>query len=272
MNKIITILLLFVSCLAFGQGATPNLRNGLIAYYRLERTTGSVIDETTKNDATNSGATRGATGIRGNGFDFDSSTDVVNTGITTAYQRISISLWLNADGYGGGNSGRLLDKDDASAFEKILYADGGSSRLRFAHNFSTQFGQWSTPNNSILTTNWYHIVVIYDNSDIDNNPFIYINGSLQTLGEDDIPEGTASTNSDQFTIGNRGDLIRAFDGIIDEFMIFNREITELEKDQLYNSGNGLLFVQENFKKDKNYEKLINYVISRQYFGWINGAN
>ena len=249
MNKIITILLVFISCTAFGQGATPNLRSGFELYYRFERTSGNVIDEIQNNDGTNNGAARGVTGIKGNAFDFEASDpDIVYAALTSSYANFTFSCWINLEGWGvtAGGLGRILSKNNG-AFEKFLYVND-NGYLAFGQGFTTQFGQWRTPPSAISLTGWFHVVVTYDNTSTTNDPVIYINNTSQTITELDTPSGTASTNTNQYTIGNREvDEARGFDGEIDEVLIYNRILTQLEVNQHCNSGNGLLYVYENFK-------------------------
>jgi hypothetical protein len=278
MNKIITILLIFVSCLAFGQGATPNLRSGLYLYYKLQRTTGSVIDETNRNDGTNSGSTRGSTGKIDNCFSFDGSNDYVDTGIDSEIYYgnndvFSVSFWISHNFSATTGFDRIIAKGGtaSTSVQELFIQQNGTGNTVYGYIVSTpsDVAYTASTTTSLTASTWYHVVFYFDGT----NTKIYLNSSNEGTSSD----FTGSVNrrtSDKITIGASSTLqsITHYNGLLDEIMIYKRVLTDLEIDQLYNSSNGLLFVQENFKKNYNYEKLINYVISRQYFTCITGAN
>ena len=56
-----------------------------------------------------------------------------------------------------------------------------------------------------------------------------------------------------------------FDGIIDEVKVFGRDVTLLEIKLLHNSGDGLLYVYENFINGKiTYTEWTNYEMDYLY--------
>ena len=90
--------------------------------------------------------------------------------------------------------------------------------LTFYRGWSVERGFWYTPQDSISLNQWQHVAVTYDTGSSNNDPIMYINGVSQTLGWDDLPQGTVSDDSAQnLQIGNfAGATTRTFDGTIDE--------------------------------------------------------
>ena len=79
---------------------SASLNDDIISYYKLDETTGAVVDSAGSNDGTNNGATRGVTGKIDDAFDF-SSDYVRNFGTPLLTGDFSVGVWLNSDGLSG---------------------------------------------------------------------------------------------------------------------------------------------------------------------------
>src|SRR6056297_1075921 len=68
------------------------------SYYKLDGTSGSVIDAHGSNNGTNNGATRGVTGKINNSFDFDGTNDYVdlNTEMITEGEEYTVNAWMKS--------------------------------------------------------------------------------------------------------------------------------------------------------------------------------
>ena len=268
MNKIITILLVFVSCLALGQGATPNLRATMAGYWKMETT--SFLDEKQLNDGTNNGVSI-VTGKVGNAGDFDGGTDYVTFGYVPAFSftdgagndtPFSISLWFKSDNV-TSNKG-LITKSQVGSTEWQLIIKGSTSDILFRLLDATGGFIDRTSSTTLSTATWYHLVVVYDASETNTGLDIYLDSSLDNgvTGGSGYVGMTDKTDPIDLGTWSRANY---YDGIIDEVMIYKRELGTLEIKQLYNSGNGLLYVYENFKNGKiSFQEYLTY-----YLNYIN---
>ena len=272
MNKIITILLVFVSCLAFGQGATPNLRSGLFGYWKFEETSGTTIfDERSDSyDLTNTSAIVNQTGKVGLCYDFELSNSATAVSSYVAakrplYGEYSFSLWVKPESTGEDRT--IIGSWEEDGFMCIMRMDFSEwFSLLIQDDGSTTVGGTFTGLPSIATATWFHIVIVADGSFLR----MYVDGSEATnsFSYDGTLNATVSTDT-KVRIGSRfstgSGIYDEFDGLIDELKYFNRGLKEIEVKQDYNSGDGLLYVYENFKNGKiSFHEYLAY-----YLNYIN---
>jgi len=174
---------------------------------------------------------------------FDGLVDALQLGSATVLDNIfagggTLTAWIKAAGWGESNFGRIMNKT-TSTFQADgwgWYLDNSDTveSMQFGHGFSgVAAGRWTTPANSISLNTWHHVAISYDNSDIANDPIIYIDGISQTLAEAATPSGTADDDSaENLAIGNLSATVtdRAFDGAIADARIYDRilDATEIE--------------------------------------------
>jgi hypothetical protein len=125
-----------------------------------------------------------------------------------------------------------MDKRVANAKGWIFYTDFSiGNNVRFFQEFSSVSGRWDM---AITTGQWNHLVVTYDNSNVSNNPVMYLNGVSQTVSEVVTPVGTRHTDVGQdLYIGNRSDGTSTFDGKMANVNVFNTALTATEASELY---------------------------------------
>jgi hypothetical protein len=76
---------------------------------------------------------------------------------------------------------------------------------------------------------WHHIAATYDASSTANDPIIYIDGASQVVTELTAPSGTLNTsNTDVYSIGNKGALSDSWTGYLAEAAIWSRILTTNE--------------------------------------------
>jgi len=182
------------------------------------------------NNGTNSGSTN-TVGKMANAQDFDGVDDDIDTGSGSSMDNIfnnggTISAWIYPTGWGEGNFGRIIDKstatDGSNGWGFCIDNDGfPNQHLLFFRDFSISRGLWYTPDDSISLNQWQYVVVSYDDTDKQNDPYVFINALSQLLVEEPTPDGDSIDDSAQSVhIGNfAGDTTRTFDGIIDEVRI-----------------------------------------------------
>lgn len=201
---------------------SQSLTAGLVSYYRLDETTGIVLDDMIAHHGTNNGATRGVAGKVNNSFDFDGAGDYVSiTGVTTSTS-FTISMWVNAsasDGYlFDSQTGRTILGRHSSEADYLSYYDGTS---------------WKTSSQTFsgLQGSWNHVVLVVSGTNakiyVNNNNVMDKSVTSRSIG------GTANVG-----ISYDANVNTAYTGTIDEVGIWNRTLNTTEIAELYNSGTG----------------------------------
>lgn len=112
----------------------------------------------------------------------------------------------------------------------LLQGHTNNGDLFFEERFSTTPGQWRTNAGAIAINTKYSIIWTYDNSDVANNPVLYINNVNTALNEDTTPVGSAKTgiNSILF-LGAPGAGQDAAAVKIEDFVVINRIVSTSER-------------------------------------------
>ncbi len=134
---------------------TADLNVGLITYYKLNETSGIVIDSLGVNDATNIGSTRGVAGIINNSYSFDGVDDEVNitsfTDLVTGNDARSFNLWFNITTIEAANENPLLSYGTVGvADQNVIDVNGGG--VRFWGNNADITGGTVTTNTWFMVT------------------------------------------------------------------------------------------------------------------------
>jgi len=234
MNKRITFTVVMI--LLTASTGLADLTDGLVAHYKLDGTSGAVVDETGNYDGVNYGTTRGVTGKVGNAFYFDES-DYVSTDLIPSIYATA-SLWIYPEGPGLGlPHGGFLGTGGTT--------DGGKDCWSFSWSSDTEavaiaFYEGNSVNGSIPVSNpgsvplgvFSHIAVIVN----DTNTSLYINGKLSGTG---ILLSSQDLHDRGLLIGRHyvtGGGASTMRGKIDEVRIYNRALTQSEIKELYNEG------------------------------------
>lgn len=209
------------------------LIDNLVSYYKLQETTGDVVDSEGSNTGTNVGATRGATGLIGNCFDFDGTNDEVtvadNNTLDFGTGDFSVNFWVNAPNTTAADGGLVTKKITSSPWTGFV--------IRFTTNhkvdyITTGVARTITISTGIADSSW-HMITLTRSS---NTVQLYLDGSA------DGSSGTDNENIDNANIMRFGQLqgFGSFmDGLLDEIGIWNKALSTTEITDLYNSGNGL---------------------------------
>src|SRR3990172_3493315 len=132
---------------------------------------------------------------------------------------------------------------DDYGWEVWMLAGGGvDGMIQYLHSFSTNWGIWQTPLNTMNSkvNTWCNIIIKFNSISATNNPIIKVAGVLQTLTETETPVGTSKDDSAiPIHIGNQSllfdNLIYDFWGSIKDIRIYNR-ITSDAEDALIVAG------------------------------------
>ena len=214
----------------------------IVSYYKLNETTGEVIDSANLNNGINNGATRGVVGIIDNAFDFESSNheyvsinDGGNLSFNNDIENYSMGLWFKTESK-GVNKELIIDRTNS----------GSPASYRCNINIIDQVhcGSWDgqmaidTYTSTLVSSdNWHYLTFV---SNITHSK-IYLDGNLE---DTKINNNGDTSNLEGSYIGrySSGDQdIHYFDGEIDEVGIWDRALSNNEIQRLYNNGNGLSY-------------------------------
>ena len=217
-----------------------SLATNLVSYWELEEASGTRVDSHGSNDLTDNNTVGSATGIQGNGADFEAgNTEYLNLsggiGLTTDSD-ISVSFWYKPESIG--------------SFQGIIFTGSGTSGLyvrvdndgKLFAQFANASGEtkYRTSNVIFSAGTLYHVVVVFETTAGSNGDInFYINaGSAQSKTSAGTPSATGFTDGSLLEISTVSAL-QYIDGIIDEIGIWDRVLTTGEISDLYNSGAGI---------------------------------
>jgi len=204
--------------------------NGLQGWWKMDETGGATAFDSTTNG--NNAALSGATFTNGylkNALYLRGGTNPDNASFTSLdATQTTIAAWVWAS--------------TTSKLPFILGTPGYHLLFRFdatTNNNSLDFATTTTPNGtvvngewlapgSISTDGWYHVAVSYDKSSPTNVPLLYVNGTNLALTTLTTPTLTPPSYAGTSFIGNRLDLTRGWNGLIDDLRIYNRLLTNTE--------------------------------------------
>ena len=217
-----------------GNGLQYNqLTNQLVAYWKLDETSGTRFDSYGSLDLTESGGTGFDSGKIANAATFSNNYlfNYMNNDFTNGF---SISLWFKLNDLPIGVYGHIAGENDfynQSLYRYTVQLENGYIRFASAYNNTSLIG----PNVSI--NQWYHIVVSVSNGSMQ----FYVNGSL--VDSEAVGGVGNHIPTVPFTLGSLIDNNEQIDGIIDEVGIWSRPLTQQEIIALYNNGNSLPYNQ-----------------------------
>ncbi|MCJ7693425.1 MAG: PEP-CTERM sorting domain-containing protein [Sedimentisphaerales bacterium] len=251
LKKAMVLLLVFVLSLSaqVAQAAYVDVVDGLspIGYWRLGESSGITATDRAGgyNGTYGGGVTLGTTGALSGDSDtavsFDGNNDILDAGpsvdlLLTA--DLSVSFWFNAAAFTTGSTpdplftlsalaassgtakiAELAVDENGDIVYKHQYGDQGANEQ--THIFSTA---------DLSEDTWYNVALIRDSSAKD--VYLYIDNSLlDTYSYTTQPEGyTQGTLS----VGGYGGMM--FEGAIDEFAVFNSQLTSQNVTDIYNAA------------------------------------
>jgi len=184
--------------------------DNLVSYYKLDETSGAVIDSVGSNDGTNNGSTQGVTGKINTAYDFDGINDYMDIPVKPTLNSFTISQWVKFDavdkyqiicdnGWFGSTQNIILWLKNSNVLE---------AGVRDRGIVVTQI----TTTDTYTTGVWYHIVVVADGTDL----ILYVNNSV--VASDSANINQVSTNDFKWGNTHTGTEYH-LDGLIDEVNI-----------------------------------------------------
>ncbi len=209
--------------------AASSLLTGLVAYWKLDETSGTRFDSAGTNHLADNGSVGYGIGKQGNAAEFDGSNSLDAGTLLQPSGNFTFSCWLNPDTL-NGNAVAANWTDSSNRAWAIDTFNGPLRFYVYGPSDSVVLDTGITPS----TTAWSLVIVWLDTTankvycQINNNATLYeanFSGLLYQAGE--------------FTVGRRANLF--YDGLIDEVGLWNRVLTPIERTQLYNGSAGLTY-------------------------------
>ena len=240
--KKIFILMIF-AVLLLGSVSAFDWTNGTIAYYALNETAGTGVNDSTHNyNGTclncegNEWNASGKVGYaRQSNFYTDPSEGVAISDNAVLDSIQSISFWyVNLQTNDSGGEGRSLVGKEDNTNATILFIDNSASAGTLGFFLSTA-GASTISIGNVQKLVWHHIVLTISGT----NATVYLDGAQNSSAN--TASTTAFSNNKNLTIGGNPANERGMVGLIDEVGLWNRTLTVSEVGQLYNSGNGISY-------------------------------
>lgn len=224
------MILLFFGILLIGTISAFDWSDGrIVAYYKLDNSTGDFYDMQRAFDIQNNGATQGVTGKINNSVDFESGDpDYANTSFydfdTT--EHYSYAVWLKVESLPASSYSvpiTMANGVGSGSFDRNIRVYSSSGNICFGNTLVCLGG---------YTGNWIYVVGTY-NGTLNT---IYLNGTL--INSTTASAGSNWANPTLELAFTEGSLTR-YDGMIDELGIWNRSLTADEVLELWNGGSGV---------------------------------
>jgi hypothetical protein len=223
---------------AQGRNQYSNITTGLVAQYSGRDYSGTAGTPTTIQDTNHL-----SQGKINQAFNFDGVNDYVNTTTISnsnfnGTDGFTISAWVNALNFGANNNGRIINKGSGtSATDGTSFQiSSTSNRLSLNVNGSSSNSETNSFTSEMFNS-WQHVSVIVSQN---GSVSFYVNGNTKNgVGSDLVSASTTNiTSLGSLMIGNNYNLIRGFNGSIDDVRIYNRSLSETEILNIYNEGLG----------------------------------
>jgi hypothetical protein len=212
-----------------GWQKSSTLLTGLVSYWKLDESSGTLDDAHGSNDGTSSNLTYSATGKINTAVSFNGSSSYIGFGNPTNLRLTTagaISCWVYAADTAGPDV--FINKWDNGTTARNGYAMYTYDGYVTGHVGSASSDVFVSA--AINANTWYHVVVTWNASTI----YIYRDGSF-VQSKTSV---AASSALNDLEFGRDGDANSYYQGRLDEVAIYNRLLTSDEVTTLYNSGSG----------------------------------
>ena len=162
-------------------------------------------------------------------IDFDGVDDrIITDGADTVAQNTTYSFWCKSSTTTNNKGIFGHGQDNLGGFH--FNYDGTRPLLYLGSSFFVYWNDTSAQDDG----EWHHWVVYSDTNDL-NNCKLYVDGVLQTVSSINS-SGSLSSYTESLTIGSDRQVGGyCFEGNIDEFAVYDRELTQAEITRMYNT-------------------------------------
>lgn len=222
-------------------GGVATLKSQFYANWHLNEASGTNAADTSGNsrNGTTVGAPSWVAAKLNNGLQFNGTTQYVSCGDIAGFERtdsFSVECWFKTIGASDMIViSKMLGSGNYTGWEMYI----GSGRV-----YADLFGIYPSSYLRKYTVatfndnNWHHAVITYNGSSLSSGTKIYVDGSLQstTTVSDTLSTTMINAANLQFAARNATSL---FTGILDEIVIYGKELTSGEVTSRYNGGSGI---------------------------------
>ena len=197
----------------------------LAAYYSMDN---NVLDQSGAGlDGQISGNPVFVNGIKGNALSFDGTGDYVTLpigNVISQSQDITIATWVNFSNLGGAWQ-RIFDFGSGTSVYMFLTPRSGSGPMRFAIR-TASVGEQQLTAQETLPTGWHHVAVVIRGSA--GTMVMYLDGQKIAEGVTVLAPSDMGITTQNWLGHSQYTADDDFNGILDEFRIYTRGLTELE--------------------------------------------
>jgi hypothetical protein len=226
-----------------------SLLSNLVAYWKLDESSGNPADSQSFNTLTNNNTILFAAGKINNAADLEagnnqyfSITDVSQVGLDVG-TAFSASFWVKVESDPANNTDySILGKWGQNQHGYLIqYSDvGGTKKVRVFTSSTTTGVTEANANVTLTSGTFFHVAVTYNGT---NSVKIYVNGTDVTTAN--TSAASIFDNTAAFELGahvnDSGSQVSNYDGLLDEVGVWTRVLSAGEIAVLYNNGNGLSF-------------------------------
>jgi len=225
------------------------LTTNLVSYYKLDETSGSVLDAQGTNNATNVGATPNETGKINTAYDFDGNEYIDLNFKPDTTTDFTWSTWVYMESQSTSYLNSILWASDSTNGQGAAFVVNGQSTGIIGAGSDRYFGMTNSNNvlnvkssNIVPLNTWTYLSITFDESE--STMKLYYNGVLDST-HTGITTPTVLSGNDAFLgVDGRNPTTNRnydWDGKMDEVGIWDRVLTSTEIAELYNSGDGFAY-------------------------------
>ena len=220
----------------------PDITTGLLTHWHLDETSGTTANDSSGNNhhGSVSGASWSTNGQHDGALSFDGNNDYVVDSDAELYlnglDELTLAVWVNSDVQGVDNGIFVGEAVENSTVLSMRYDNSGW--FGGGTNNVIQLGLQTTAGNvhyesaaNVQTTSWQHLVMTWHSGEAIK---LYIDGVLDTPSYTGGNLGGTVTGITELLLGRSVKLNRRWNGLIDEFRIYNRALDATQVDALYN--------------------------------------
>jgi len=217
--------------------------SGYVSWWKFN---GNSNDETGNNNGTLSGnAQFVADSIKGQVLSLDGSSGAVSLGSQNSLDNLdnlTVSAWVNIKGRPKNGLGRIFVKEAVTGSDTKGVIFQFTPVYTYNNAVFEAYVPYSTTNAFAVsqniypnyTNNWYHVAMAFDAST--KNITLYINGNEANYQSRIAASGTRDNDSSgNAFIGDNAYNSRTFNGYIDDVVVYNRVLTPMEIQSIYNN-------------------------------------
>ena len=194
--------------------------------------------------------------------DFDGVDDrIITDGEVVQYEHATYSFWCKASET-GQNAGVFGHGDLTQGCFNFNYSSNKPSLFLNGNNYYRYWNDTSAQDDG----EWHHWVVYVCQSDITNSK-LWVDGVLQNPSTTDST-GSANPYTETLTIGSDRQVGgNSFEGRIDEFAVYDRELTQAEVTRMFNT-----YFSPNRIANGNFSQIGNELVTNGDFASATGWN